>query len=81
MGPPASRMGLTGGRRFTTEFADGAETWSWLAVGGTPPLFLRKNVILGELRVENVQECDSKEFAGLGATFTKQSSISYTSCQ
>jgi hypothetical protein len=47
----------------------------------SPRGFLRKNVILGELGVREVQECDSKGFAGLGVTFTKELSTYYTICQ
>ena len=32
--------------------------------GGTPPLFLRKSVILRWLRERDAQECDSKGFVG-----------------
>jgi hypothetical protein len=37
-------------------------------------VFLRKNVILRELCLQKVQECDSKGFAGLEATFTQDGS-------
>ena len=53
---------------FGVESAEGLrrelleEEW-WM---GPLPLFLRKNVILRGLWVREVQECDSKDFAGLG---------------
>jgi hypothetical protein len=46
-----------------------------------PGVFLRKNVILGELDLERMQECDSKEFAGFAAMFTKDGSTDYLICQ
>ena len=71
------------GMRFTTEVAEGTEFKMGISVRGTlPPRgFLRKSVILRGLEVREVQECDSKGFAGWKATFTEKHSISYTSCQ
>ena len=42
-------------------------------------MFLRKDVILGELCATKVQECDFKGFTGFGAMFTKDYSTDYSS--
>jgi hypothetical protein len=44
-------------------------------------VFLRKDVILRELRLQKVQEFDSKGFAGFEATFTQYGSTDYLICQ
>ena len=55
--------------------------WEWRESAPSPWGFLRKDVILGELELREMQGCDSKGDTRLAASFTKERSIDYRICQ